>query len=219
MAVTTQQVVEWAQEFNALNVPLTNDRSEMLSRIRADQYALYVKFGSRWGDRFQYSAFLTSSSGSTGRTFSIASLTPPLARIIAIDLPDGRRCRQVDIQDQYARHAPRYYVQGTTLTEVGSDWGASGAITNAILYYVAAPTDIDPTGTYAQNITLPDQWADLLVIPLAMYLHQKDPGRDPDEYTKMAKMLAEREDAFQKYLITYGGDGFHTTPNPSEGLS
>lgn len=214
MAITCQTIVQRARAMSELNDPLTNDRAEMLSRIRSDQHALFVKFGSEWGDRFQVSTYLTSGAGASGRTLNIGSLTPPLARVIALDLPDGRRCRQVDIRDQYARHAPRYYVQATTLTEVSNDWGASGAVTNAILYYVPGPTDIDPDGAYSQVISLEDQWADLLVLPLAMYLHQKDPGRDPAEYERLKLMLAEREEAYRRFLVTYGGDGFHSSPNP-----
>jgi hypothetical protein len=53
---------------------------------------------------------------------------------------------------------------------------------------------------------LPDQWIDLLVIrPLAMYFHTKDPGRDPSEYQALSDEHHETWQAFMAYLTNYGG--------------
>jgi hypothetical protein len=98
-------------------------------------------------------------------------------------------------------------VLGETLQEVGSDWGAAGAIVVYVKYvYGAVP--IDPDGAYSQLVTVPDPWSDLLELPIARYLCQKDPGRDPAEDVRLDETLGSweketgRRGAYLSYLGT-----------------
>lgn len=205
MATTCSDIVTRAKAFNTMNAPLTNDTSEILSRIRVDQQALFTSIAGVTRDRFQTTATLTSTNGSSGRSFNLATLTSaPVERILKVTLQDGRDLNQVDVLDTDAELSPRYYVQGLSLVEVSNDWGTSGSKT-ATLIYCYGPTDIDPTGSLTQAVTVPDQWTDLLVLPLAKYLAQKDPGRDPNEIARLQGMQNDLSQQFLSYLTTYGG--------------
>jgi hypothetical protein len=82
---------------------------------------------------------------------------------------------------------------------------------NATLVYVNGMTDIDPTGALSQLVSVPDTWIDLLVLPLAMYFFQKDPGRDEADSGASGVVLGSFDDrtgrrgAFLDYLENYGG--------------
>lgn len=206
MAATTtcNTIIQRAQAFNALNTGLTTDAAEMLSRIRADQQALFTSLAGLTRDYFQSTAILTSTGGSSARSFDLSAISPVVERVLLVTLGDGRTVNQVDVLDQDAELAPRYIVRGQTLIEVGNDWGTAGAKT-ATLVYVSGMTDIDPSGSLTQTVTVPDPWIDLLVIPLAMYLSQKDPGRDPNEVVALKAMLDDRQQAFVAYLTQFGG--------------
>lgn len=220
MTTTCSDIVDRATKFNALNTPLTTDVAEMLSRIRADQQRIFTAVAGVTRDRFKTTASLTSSVGTSGRTFSLATLSPPVERVLKLTLGDGREVNPVDELDTDAELAPRYFVRGTSLVEVSSDWGAAGAKT-ATLVYVYGATTISTTGTLSQAVSIPDEWTDLLVIPLAAYLHVKDPGRDPNEYERLASMLDDVQQGFVSYLTSYGGITAQrfVIPNPLRGQS
>lgn len=204
MTIACSEIIARAQAFSPLNTPLTTDSAEMLSRIRADQKALFTSVASVTRDYFQTTSALTSTGGASGRSFDVSALSSPLERILQVTLGDGRIVSQVDVLDVEAELSPRYFVRGQKLVEVSSDWGTSGPRT-ATLVYVYGPTDVLPTGGTAQAVSLPDQWTDLLVIPLAMYLFAKDPGRDPAEYQRLMAMNDERQQAFLSFLKSFGG--------------
>lgn len=204
MTTSCQNIVDRAKSFNTLNVPLASDPTEMLSRIRADQQALFTENAGVTRDRFQTTKSLNSTIGSSGRSLDLSSVVPPIERVLMLTLGDGTEVSQIDVQDPDAELVPRYLVRGQTLVEVSNDWGESGAIP-ATLIYVYGATSIDINGTLAQLVSIPDEWTDLLVLPLAQYLFQKDPGRDPAEGARLDAMLAGRQKAFLDYLVNYGG--------------
>lgn len=205
MTTTAQNIVDRAKGFNTLNTPLASDPSEMLSRIRADQQELFTEVAGETRDRFQTTKAIISSGGTSGRIFDLSAIVaPPIERVLMLTLADGREASQVDVQDVDAELPPRYIVRGQTLIEVKNDWGTAGTV-SATLIYVYGATDIDPAGALTQAVSVPDQWTDLLVLPLAMYLFQKDPGRDPQERVDLETMLTRRQKAFLDYLINYGG--------------
>ena len=209
MTTTAQQIVSRAQAMSALNTPLTSDSGVMLSRIRADQQAVFSGVFGQIGDRFQATASLTSTSGASGRTVDLSALTPPLGRVLTLTLASGARVRQVDVQDQDSKHAPRYYARGLTLVEVSNDWSTATGTVSLTLNYVTGPTDIDPTGSLTQTVSVPDSWTDLLVLPLAMAVANADPGRDPAEYARLDALYQARIAAFRVYLGSYAGDALH----------
>lgn len=204
MSTTCSDIVARAQSFNTLNQGLTSDSTEMLSRIRADQQALFTGVAGLTRDYFQTTASLSSTGGASGRQFDLSALSPPNERVLLLTLGDGRDCSEVDILDIDAELAPRYIARGTKLVEVSNDWGASGSKT-ATLTYVYGAAAISISGSLSQTVSIPDEWTDLLVLPLAKYLAQKDPGRDPNEIVNLAAMQDEREQQFVSFLTSYSG--------------
>lgn len=205
MATLCSDIVARAQAFSSANGPLTADAGIMLSRIRADQSALYTKAAELNRDFFATTASVTSTSGSSGRTIDLSALTPPLERLLRVTrTSDGVDLAPVDPLDTAAELPPRYTTQGLRLLEVGSDWGASGTVSVTVLY-VQAPTDIDPAGSLTQAVSLPDRWTDILVVNLAQYLHHMDVGRDPAEGERLQALSDARVQDFMNYLTHVGG--------------
>jgi len=204
MTTTCQDIINRAQAFSSSNGPLTVNGPIMLSRIRADQSALYSKMAEINRDFFSTTANLTSTSGGSGRSFSIGALTPPVERVLMLTLASGVLINQVDPLYVDGELAPRYISQGTTLIEVGSDWGPSGTV-SATLTYVQAPIDIDPNGSLAQTISIPDRWSDLLTLSLALYLFHGDVGRDPAEGERLQSLHDATMNDIFNYLGHFGG--------------
>lgn len=205
MTTSCQTIVDRAKAFSPLNPVLASDKTEMLSRIRADQQELFTLLAGITRDRFQTTASLTSTNGASGRVFDLSALPSPVERVLKLVLVDGREANQVDILDTDAELSPRYFVRGQTLIEVANDWSVTGGAVTATLTYVYGMTDIDPAGALTQNVSVPDQWIDVLVLPLAMYLFSKDPGRDPAEHERLAALFGDRQKAFVSYLEAFGG--------------
>lgn len=74
------------------------------------------------------------------------------------------------------------------------------------MLYAYGATAITPTGGTSQLVTVPDEWIDLLIKPLAMYFHTKDPGRDPSEYAALDAEYASVWNGFLQYVANYSGD-------------
>lgn len=204
MTTTCQTIYATARGFLPATPAVIPDVADVLSRIRADQRTLFAQVATETRDYFQASESLTSSAGASGRVLSLASLSRPVERIIRVDLSDGREASQVDVQDVDAELPPRYLVRGLTLIEVSNDWNtASGAPVSATITYAYGPTDLDPAGALTQAVSVPDEWVDLLVLPLTLYLAQREPT--PQDVTGVQAMLAERRHAFLSYLKGYGG--------------
>jgi hypothetical protein len=211
MTTTCQTIVDRAKGFSLWNPSLAvNVNFDLLSQIKADQQQLFTENAGVTRDLFQTTVHLTSNSATFGRVFpidptSLAALTaPPCERILRVDLDDGRQLSQVDIQDLGSEFPPRYTVRGKALIEVLNDWGPTGAI-GATLTYVYGATLIDPTGDLTQLVAVPDEWVDLLALPLAIYLHTKDPGRPADELQQLTQQLGMQQQAFTDYLRNFGG--------------
>ena len=227
MTTTCQNIVDRAKGFSLWNPSLAvNVNFDLLSQIKADQQELFTENAGVTRDLFQTTVHLTSNSAMQNRVFpidptSLATLScPPCERILRVDLDDGRQLSQVDVQDLGAEFPPRYTVRGKALIEVLNDWGPTGAI-GATLTYVYGATFIDPTLDLSQLVSVPDEWADLLALPLAIFLHTKDPGRPADELAALGQQLQEQQAAFSDYLRNFGGvevKRFHLpTPQASSG--
>lgn len=179
----------------------------MLTRIRSIQQRVFTSISGLTRDRFKRTQVFTSTSGSSGRTVDLTGATVPIERILKVTLADGREASQVDELDTEAELAPRYFIRGTTLHEVSNDWSTSSGTISVTVLYVYGATAISVTGSSSsQNVSVPDEWIDVLVLPLAMYLHQKDPGRDPAEYARLEKMYEDTWADFLGFLTNYGGN-------------
>lgn len=206
MSVACADIYAAARAFSPRTPTVIPERYDILQRIRTDQQVLFTSLAGLTRDRFKTTTTLTSTTGATRRTFDLSAVSPSVERILSVTLADGREAYQVDELDPDAELAPRYIVRGQTLVEVGNDWNtASTAAVTATLSYVYGPTDISPTGAWTQTVTVPDQWVDLLVLPLALYLLNVDPVPSPAEEARVRALLEERQQAFATHLGQYGG--------------
>lgn len=208
MTTTCQEIYARAKRFNIANNELAPTKHEFLSRINADQHALFASIAAITRDRFQTTAAINSNNASSAREIDFSATTPSVQRILKVVITSSAaEITQVDVLDTDAEFAPRYFVRGQKLIEVGSDWGASGVV-GVTLTYVYGATAIDATGASSQLITVPDEWADLLVMPLALYFYQQSPAtgaRAEAEFQRLTAMLEERQKAFYEYVKNYGG--------------
>jgi|SRR6185312_7359867 len=214
---TIQQIYVRARQMSPANGGVVSQPSEILARVEADQQALFASVATISRDRFQTTASITSTSGSTTRGFDLSALSPSVERVLQLVLSDGREAHQVDVLDVDAELSPRYIIRGRTLIEVSNDWLVGSGTVSATLVYVYGPTAILPNTDLTQTISVPDEWADLLVLPLAQYLAQQRQPTDAD--ATLAPKLEARTQAFMAYLTNFGGIAStrFNIPNPAQG--
>ena len=205
MSTTCADIIARAKQFSPLNASLATDPVEMLTRIAQLQQIVFSSAAAISKDRFQATQTLNSSPGSSARVVDLSTLTLPLERLLTVTIPSGLIAHQVDVQDLDAELSPRYIVRGQTLVEVLNDWSSSSGVLSIPLVYVYGATTITPTGATTQVVSVPDQWIDLLIRPLAMYFHTKDPGRDPAEFLALDSAHKATWEAFLAYLTNYSG--------------
>lgn len=210
MSRSCQQIVDAARSGSTLNSVLVKDRVEMLTRIADDQRKLFADTNDVTRDFFQETDVVASSSASSERVIDLTPgtgvLTRELERILLVRLANsGEEISQVDTLDVDAEYPPRYQVQGQTLAEVENDWlDGAGAVSLKITYSYG-PTIIDVAGDLTQLISIPDDWTDLLVLPLKMHLVQKDPGRPQGEYERLEALLKGKMASWLDFVKHRGG--------------
>jgi hypothetical protein len=205
MSTNCQQIYVRAKQSTPANAELVSISTEILARIEADQQALFASIAGITRDRFQTSVGVTSTSAASERVIDLSVLTLPVERLLKVTLSDLRIARQVDVIDVDAELSPRYLVRGQTLVEVSNDWSTTSGTVSATLVYVYGPTTIDPSGAYTQTVSVPDAWADLLVLPLQLYFASQRPMTDPGEIDRLQARLTDRTKNFVAYLTNYGG--------------
>lgn len=185
------------------NPDLTSSTAEMISVVAGFERDIY-RLAAQDNRFFVHTASLTSTNGSSGRTVDLSSATPGIERLLRVQDASGVWLSIVDFEDVDAEIAPRGYVLGQTLTEVLSEWGASGTVTFSIDYGVK-PATLDPTAALSQTVTLPDEYTDLLVLRLASYLATKDVGRDPAEAQTLDTLYQGRLEDVTSSLFHFPG--------------
>ena len=144
MTTTVQQIFEAALQWSVANPDVFRAAStrEILERVNADHQALFSKLADEDYHLYSANGLLLSTAGPSGRTVDLATLLPPVEAVIAVRLPNGEEVFPVDVGDQEAELAPRYYQQGDELVEINNEWGAAGAVSLALVY-AYRPEDVD----------------------------------------------------------------------------
>ena len=206
MSTSASDIVARATGYSVMSdSSLTASSSEMLSKINALQNAIFsrVAAASRY---FYTTTTATSTSGSSGRTADLSSKTD-IERIIHVYATSDADTlfNRVDWEDQNAELPPRYFLKGTTLCEVSSDWSSSTGTVALTIGYAQKPTQLTVTGALTQNVSLPDADADVLALGLAAYLAAKDAGRPEGEADRLAAEYERRIQIIIASLDHYGG--------------
>lgn len=206
MTVTASDVIARATGYSVMSdSSLTASSSEMLSKINALQNAIFSRIAS--ASRYFYTTgTLTSTSGSSGRSADLSTLTgvERIVHVYATAVP-GTLFSRVDWEDQNAELPPRYFLRGTTLCEVSADWQAATGTVALTVGYAKQATQLDPTGNLTQAVTIPDAHADILSLGLAAYLAAKDAGRPDTEADRLQAEYEQRLATIMASLDHYGG--------------
>jgi hypothetical protein len=105
---------------------------------------------------------------------------------------------------QNVQPAPRAFQRGSTVHEVGAEWGDTGTV-ELDVWYTRGPAQLDESGAFSQNVDLPDRWVHVLEYKLVAYLVRKD-GR-PQEAKAWDDLAVGAIEALTMYLKMLHGEG------------
>lgn len=204
--MTVQEVLDGARATSIANKaglgPLTT--REILERANFAQQELHTRLAQE--NRYFYAVKATppsSAGGPGGRTVDLSTLNPKCERILVAYLPSGTEMNGVDVEDQDADLAPRYYQLGETLYEVKTDWSLTAGIITLTLYHVTRPAELTLTASdLSQSLTIPDRFARYYELDLALYLAQKDWARAKADPGELQRFSDDKESVYQT-MLTY----------------
>ncbi|NIM54228.1 MAG: hypothetical protein GTO15_06395 [Pseudomonas stutzeri] len=206
MAKTVQNIVDaaTAQDIALDGDLFVQDTEEIIGRVNEFVNELYTQLVAYVPYYYGTKDTLTSSSGSSGRTLDLTNagaITPFRLRKLEID---GAQLFLVEELAQGAQPSPRAFQRGTTLHEVGDEWGASGTV-DVALTYTRGPAQLSESGTFSQVVDLPDRWTHPIKHRLTAYLLRKD-GR-PQEAPVYEQLAADALEVLVMYLKLLHGEG------------
>ena len=201
MTTTVQDILDRALERSTANESalFSGGNVEILTRVDRSQQRLFTRLADENRYFYMHSGTAASSDAASARVIDLSVLSPAVERLLYLELPTGEQVNAVDIQDLTAELAPRFYPKGSTLVEVGQDWGASGIVTLNI-WYAYRPAPLVLAGALSQSVTVPDRFCDYLELDLAIYLAGKDFGRTESAQSEVSRLTAEQGAVYQDYL-------------------
>lgn len=207
MTTTVQNIIDRAIDRNAANRldSLTESTTVMIHRVNQDAIRLRQQLLDRNKTFFFQEEAKATNAAASARVLDLESLGSgnKVGRLVKVSLPSGAKVSIVDYIDRTAALAPRGYPKQKTIVEVGSEWGASGAVVLTVAYNIGC-TSLVLTGATTQNVTIDDEYAWLLDNRLGAYLAAKDVGRSADEI----KLLDEEYEAgVEDYVLWLSGIG------------
>lgn len=176
--MTAQDAINRAIQRSALNNPDLVPTAQMLGYLTSYERAVYAMGAKYNPEYFGAEAEITRTlfSDSWDLTASnVFALTAVVCQAITgTPTPAvGDPINLVSFRFPELHVEPRAYVRGQTLYSYGTELGADAVdlVTGVTIYYSEMPVSVTTTG---QTLTIPDQWADLVVVPLARLLALRD---------------------------------------------
>lgn len=181
MAITAQTVINLAIQRSALNNPDLVPTAQMLSYIGNFEKAVYATGARNNPDFFGKSGATAvradndaswDISATPGDVFALSSAV--VLTIMGAPVPVvGDTINFVGMRWPELEVAPRAYVRGNQISGVGDDLGDSGTdfVESLTISYSEMPAAITTT---TQALTLGEEWADLIIVPLARVLALRD---------------------------------------------
>lgn len=111
MTATCQNIIDRAKQFSPLNNSLATDPIELVTRIQQMQQRIFTAVAGLRRPPFTTTGSATSNSAASARSASIASLSPPLERLLRVTLSTGAEVYPVSEFDQQGQLAPRYFAR------------------------------------------------------------------------------------------------------------
>lgn len=182
MATTAQQIIDRAVQRSSLNNPDLVPQAQLLQYISQFERAIYQR-----GGRMNPDFFGIEGSSSTRAAFTdpwdLATTPGNVGLLTRVEVGTivgtvtgvsvGQKVELVLHRMTEVAVPPRAYVRGRKIFGVGTELGAANPnmVTVLKLYYSPVPAAIT---SLTQAISLPDEWADLIVLPIARTLAIRD---------------------------------------------
>lgn len=202
MATTVQEILLAAYSKSAKNRPghIASESTELLQvvvRALRGLFADGVKFNQKFYAR-RASVAYDGTAGGWPRPDAAEA-------IVRIELPNGKRVAEVPFDDREAEKGlPSVYGLGQVFYSAGNtNDPVSG---NLVMFYSARPRDLtdleaDPEGTLDPN--WPEQFNELLILEVAIYLATKEGNREAEVQALQAE--------YQKWYTRYTEFLMHET--------
>lgn len=204
-SLTAANIIDDALNRSSMNsAGLVSDTRAMRILDRA-QRAIYVRAAIENPDYFG-AVGVTSTRTAYTAAWDISQTPSRIAAISRLevdtitgtvtDVSAGDEVHMVQFLHQSLGLAPRVYVRGQKITDVGTELGAADAnmVTIIKVFYSPIPAAFSAT---TDPISIPDVWADLMVLPLARAMAMKDGQRSAEvkelreEYDEVLGLFAE----------------------------
>lgn len=209
MATTAQDIINRAVQRSTLNNPDLVPTAQLLQYISQFERALYLR-GARINPDYFGKDASTATRAATTDAWDLAATPGDVglltrAEVLTIvgsvsGVSVGQKIDLVLHRMQEVGVPPRAYVRGRKISQVGTELGTNGSnlVTVAKVFYSPIPAAVT---SLTQSLTVPDEWTDLVVLPLARTLAARDRRLDEipainEEYMFMQQLFDEAAIAF-----------------------
>jgi hypothetical protein len=182
MTFTVQNVWDRALARSIENEADLLSETEVINILSDKQRELFILAAVENPDYFGTST--TLSRGAFTGVWDITSHRPGTISKLEIltivgtvtDRSVGEEVNLVAFRFQSLGLAPRVYLRGRKLTDFGDlNTDVSNYVSQLTMYYSPVPAALTAVGSI---ISLPEEWVNLLVVPLAKWMAIRDGGRD-----------------------------------------
>lgn len=186
MATTAQEVIDAAVQRSALNNPDLVPNAQALKYITNFERKVFID-ASRINPDFFGKTGDTAARADNVAGWDVATTPGSVAAISKAEVKAitgsvtgvavGDEVNLVSVRFPQIEVAPRAYIRDKTIYQIGDELGDSGTnfVTTLTLYYSHLPAGVT---TLSQALTLPDEWADLVILPLARVFAIRDRRAD-----------------------------------------
>lgn len=209
MATTAQQVIDRAVQRSSLNSPDLVPTAQLLQYITQYERALYQR-GARMNPDYFGKDASTATRAAITDSWDLAATPGDVglltrAEVLTIvgavsGVSVGQRVELVLHRMPEVAVPPRAYVRGRKISQISTELGSNGSnlVTVLKVFYSPIPAAVAAT---AQSITTPDEWADLVVLPLARTLAARD--RRLDEIPAINEEFVFMQQLFDEAVIAF----------------
>jgi hypothetical protein len=204
VTTTAQQVIDLAIQRSALNNADFVPVAQLLRWISSYERQAYLRAGRVNPDYFGKDAATAVRAAYTD-SWDLSSVPGDIGVLTRVEVATiagtvagvalGAKVNLIGIRAPEIDVPPRAYVRGRRITSYGTELGAAtiNMVTSLKLYYSPIPALVT---TVAQSVTLPDEWVDLIALPLAKVLAIRDRRMDEvqsidAEYQYLSNLLDE----------------------------
>ena len=218
---TVQNIIDRAVDRSGLNYPEMAGTAPMINIVSQEQRKLYLlaaqidpEYFGKSGDTAARTVFtgawdLSATPGDVGAVTKaeVKTITGAVTGVAV-----GDKVNLVNLRFPGLEVLPRAYVRGRKIVPHSTELGAADAnmVTVLTVYYSELPASVSAVGT---AIVLPDEWTNMLVLPLTRMLAIRD--RRMDEVQLIDAEYASYMGAFQEAVRAYA----HGSKRPISAIS